>query len=67
MTDEKDTAHLDLKSGRVTIKLRPDLAPHHVTRIKTLIGAGFYDGLIFHRVIEDFMAQTGSSSLPLLP
>jgi cyclophilin family peptidyl-prolyl cis-trans isomerase len=62
MTDKdtaKDTAYLDLKSGRVTIKLRPDLAPKHVARIKELIGQGFYDGLIFHRVIEDFMAQTG--------
>ena len=59
MTDKGDKAHLDLKSGRVTIKLRPDLAPRHVARIKELIGSGFYDGLIFHRVIEDFMAQTG--------
>jgi cyclophilin family peptidyl-prolyl cis-trans isomerase len=62
MTDKdtaKDTAYLDLKSGRVTIKLRPDLAPKHVARIKELIKEGFYDGLIFHRVIEDFMAQTG--------
>lgn len=59
MTDKGDKAHLDLKSGRVTIKLRPDLAPRHVARIKELIGSGFYDGLIFHRVIEGFMAQTG--------
>jgi cyclophilin family peptidyl-prolyl cis-trans isomerase len=62
MTDKdtaKDTAYLDLKAGRVTIKLRPDLAPKHVARIKELINDGFYDGLIFHRVIEDFMAQTG--------
>ena len=59
MTDKGDTAHLDLKSGRVTIKLRPDLAPRHVARIKELIESGFYDGLIFHRVIEGFMAQTG--------
>ena len=59
MTENDDNAHLDLKSGRVTIRLRSDLAPRHVTRIKELIGEGFYDGLIFHRVIEDFMAQTG--------
>jgi peptidylprolyl isomerase len=59
MTDKKDTAFLDLKSGRVTIKFRPDLAPRHVTRIRELIGEGYYDGLIFHRVIEGFMAQTG--------
>ncbi len=59
MTDKEDLAYLDLKSGRVTIKLRPDLAPKHVTRIKELIAKGYYDGLIFHRVIEGFMAQTG--------
>jgi len=59
MTDNTDTAYLDLKSGRVTIKLRPDLAPRHVARIKELITAGYYDGLKFHRVIKGFMAQTG--------
>lgn len=62
MTDTKDTAnlaYLDLKDGRVTIKLRPDLAPKHVERIKTLIAQGYYDGLKFHRVIPGFMAQTG--------
>ncbi|MFH1158478.1 MAG: peptidylprolyl isomerase [Pseudomonadota bacterium] len=59
MTDKKDTAWLDLKSGRVTVRLRPDLAPRHVARIRELIEAGFYDGLRFHRVIEGFMAQTG--------
>ncbi len=59
MTDQKDAAHLELKSGRVTIKLRPDLAPLHVARIKELIGSKFYDGLKFHRVIKGFMAQTG--------
>jgi peptidylprolyl isomerase len=59
MTDKDDTAYLDLKSGRVTIKFRPDLAPKHVARIRELIGQGYYDGLIFHRVIEGFMAQTG--------
>ncbi|MBU6475750.1 MAG: peptidylprolyl isomerase [Alphaproteobacteria bacterium] len=59
MTEDKNIAHLDLKSGRVTIRLRPDLAPKHVARLKTLIDTGFYDGLIFHRVIPGFMAQTG--------
>ena len=59
MTDEKDTAWLDLESGRVTIKLRPDLAPKHVARVKELIEKAFYDGLKFHRVIKGFMAQTG--------
>jgi peptidyl-prolyl cis-trans isomerase B (cyclophilin B) len=50
---------LDLKTGPVKIKLRPDLAPNHVERIKTLAGKGFYDGVAFHRVIPGFMAQTG--------
>ena len=50
---------LDLKTGPVKIKLRPDLAPEHVERIKTLAGEGFYDGVVFHRVIPGFMAQTG--------
>lgn len=50
---------LDLKSGRVAIRLRPDLAPKHVERIKALTRKGFYDGVVFHRVIEGFMAQTG--------
>ena len=50
---------LDLKDGPVKIKLRPDLAPNHVERIKTLASQGFYDGVPFHRVIEGFMAQTG--------
>src|ERR1700722_1292039 len=59
MTDKQDLAYLDLKTGRVTIQLRPDLAPKHVARIKELIGEGYYDGLIFHRAIEGFMAQTG--------
>jgi len=54
-----DTLHLDLKSGRVTVELRPDLAPNHVARIKELAGEGFYDGVVFHRVIPGFMAQTG--------
>ena len=50
---------LDLKDGRVTILLRPDLAPKHVERIKKLTRQGFYDGIVFHRVIDGFMAQTG--------
>ena len=52
--------HLDLSTGgRVSIQLRPDLAPLHVERIKTLARQGFYNGVVFHRVIEGFMAQTG--------
>jgi len=54
-----DTLVMELKSGPVKIKLRPDLAPNHVARIKELAGQGFYDGIVFHRVIPDFMAQTG--------
>ena len=50
---------LDLKDGRVTILLRPDLAPKHVARVKQLVREHFYDGIIFHRVIPGFMAQTG--------
>ncbi|HEX6980026.1 MAG TPA: peptidylprolyl isomerase [Alphaproteobacteria bacterium] len=57
--DLENTLYLDLEYGRVVIKLRPDLAPKHVARIKELTRAGFYDGLKFHRVIEGFMAQTG--------
>ena len=45
--------------GDVRIQLRPDKAPGHITRIKSLVRSGFYDGLLFHRVIEGFMAQTG--------
>ena len=59
MPEKQNLAYLDLKTGRVTIKLRPDLAPQHVRRISELIGQKYYDGLKFHRVIEDFMAQTG--------
>lgn len=54
-----NTLYIDLKYGRVVIKLRPDIAPKHVERIKKLTRQGFYDGLKFHRVIEGFMAQTG--------
>jgi len=50
---------MELKTGPVKIALRPDLAPNHVARIKELAGRGFYDGVVFHRVIPDFMAQTG--------
>ena len=55
----ENTLYLDLKDGRVTIALRPDLAPNHVARIKELVREGFYDGIVFHRVIGGFMAQTG--------
>src|SRR6202451_4569048 len=66
---------LDLKDGPVKIKLRSDLAPGHVERVKALTGEGFYDGVVFHRVIPGFMAQTGDptgtgsggSDLPNIP
>jgi len=51
--------YMDLKDGRVVIKLMPEIAPKHVERVKTLVREGFYDGLTFHRVIDGFMAQTG--------
>lgn len=57
--DPENTLYLDLPDGRVVIQMRPDLAPKHVERIKQLARQGFYDGLAFHRVIPDFMAQTG--------
>lgn len=57
--DPENTLLLELKDGTVTIALRPDLAPGHVERIKTLVRQGFYDGVVFHRVIPGFMAQTG--------
>ncbi len=57
--DPENTLYLELKDGTVTITLRPDLAPNHVARIKELARQGFYDGLVFHRVIDGFMAQTG--------
>jgi peptidylprolyl isomerase len=73
--DPQNTLAIELKTGRVLIKLRPDLAPKHVERVKTLTKQGFYDGIKFHRVIEGFMAQTGDptgtgsggSKLPDLP
>jgi peptidylprolyl isomerase len=58
-SDPENTLYLDLKDGRVVIEMRPDLAPQHVARIKELTRQGFYDGIVFHRVIEGFMAQTG--------
>jgi len=63
MSDDLDnTLYMDLKDGRVVIQLRPDLAPKHVERVKTLAAEGFYDGTPFHRVIEGFMAQGGDPS-----
>jgi len=50
---------LDLAQGQVVIQMRPDLAPRHVARIKELVRQGFYDGVVFHRVLQGFMAQTG--------
>lgn len=55
----ENTLNLQLKDGTVVIQLRPDLAPKHVEQIKTLANKGFYDGIVFHRVIDGFMAQTG--------
>lgn len=57
--DPENTIVMTLESGPVTIKLRPDLAPGHVERIKELAREGFYDGVVFHRVIPGFMAQGG--------
>ena len=57
--DLENQIYLDLKDGRVVIDLRSDVAPEHVARIKELTRDGFYDGIVFHRVIEGFMAQTG--------
>lgn len=54
-----NTLVLTLPGGDVTIELKPDLAPNHVARIKELVKEGFYDGVVFHRVIDGFMAQTG--------
>jgi peptidylprolyl isomerase len=57
--DLENTLYMDLECGRVVIELRPDLAPEHVARIKELAREGFYDGIVFHRVIPGFMAQSG--------
>src|ERR1700685_1529360 len=73
--DPENTLYLDLPDGRVVIQMRPDLAPNHVARIKELVRQGFYDGVVFHRVIDGFMAQTGDptgtgmggSDLPNIP
>jgi len=59
MSDLENTLLLETSKGNVTIRLRPDLAPGHVARIKELAREGFYDGIVFHRVIAGFMAQTG--------
>src|SRR6202171_27054 len=59
MASPEDTMILDTTKGRVVIAMRPDLAPQHVARIKELVREGFYDGIVFHRVIDGFMAQTG--------
>jgi peptidylprolyl isomerase len=73
--DSDDTVILTTKHGKITLKLRPDWAPKHVAQIKTLVKQKFYDGIVFHRVIPGFMAQTGDptgtgsggSTLPNLP
>ena len=57
--DKEYILYIDLKDGRVEIQMRPDLAPNHVAQIKKLAREGKYDGIVFHRVIEGFMAQTG--------
>jgi peptidylprolyl isomerase len=59
MSDLENTLYMDLAKGRVTIELLPKLAPGHVAHIKELTREGFYDGIVFHRVIEGFMAQGG--------
>jgi cyclophilin family peptidyl-prolyl cis-trans isomerase len=57
--DPENTLIMETTKGKVVIECRPDLAPNHVSRIKELARAKFYDGIVFHRVIEGFMAQTG--------
>ncbi|NWG72956.1 MAG: peptidylprolyl isomerase, partial [Parvularculaceae bacterium] len=59
IADPENTLIMETTKGRVVIALRPDLAPKHVERIKKLAREKFYDGIVFHRVIEGFMAQTG--------
>jgi len=59
MTDPENTMILETTQGNVVIEMRPDLAPGHVARIKELVRDKFYDGIVFHRVIDGFMAQTG--------
>jgi peptidylprolyl isomerase len=73
--DPANTVILTTKHGKVVIHLRPDWAPKHVAQIKSLVKSKFYDGIVFHRVIPGFMAQTGDptgtgtggSSLPNIP
>jgi peptidylprolyl isomerase len=73
--DSANTVVMTLKNGKVVIRLHPDWAPKHVAQIETLVKRGFYDGIVFHRVIPGFMAQTGDptgtgeggSDLPNLP
>ena len=59
MASPENTMTLETTKGNVVIEMRPDLAPGHVARIKELVKEGFYDGVVFHRVIDGFMAQTG--------
>ena len=59
MAKTEDTLIIETTKGRVTVAMRPDLAPNHVARSKELARQGFYNGVVFHRVIEGFMAQTG--------
>ncbi len=74
-SDPENVLVMELKDGTVRIEMLPDLAPKHVEQIKTLTRQGFYDGIVFHRVIDGFMAQTGDptgtgrggSELPDLP
>jgi cyclophilin family peptidyl-prolyl cis-trans isomerase len=58
-TNPENTLTIELKDGNVVIELYPDVAPKHVERIKKLVGEGKYNGVVFHRVIDGFMAQTG--------
>src|SRR3974390_3126444 len=59
MAKPEDQLTLETTKGKVVIEMRPDLAPNHVARIKELVKQGFYNGIVFHRVIDGFMAQTG--------
>ena len=57
--DPENTLLIETTKGPIVIEMRPDLAPNHVAHIKKLAREGFYDGIVFHRVIDGFMAQTG--------
>ncbi|RYE08709.1 MAG: peptidylprolyl isomerase [Hyphomicrobiales bacterium] len=57
--DPENTLLIETTQGSVVVEMRPDLAPNHVAHIKKLAREGFYDGIVFHRVIDGFMAQTG--------